>query len=81
MDGVTGLYAFSAGIESLKECRRLAQEAECQKTDISMEGRAEDGGDSGSGDGVMIDLVLGGLNAASEKNGIVFADMILEEIG
>lgn len=81
MDGVTGLYAFSAGMESLKECRRLAQEAECQKTDISMEGRAEDRGDSGSGDGVMIDLVLGGLNAASEKNGIVFADMILEEIG
>jgi signal transduction histidine kinase/CheY-like chemotaxis protein/GGDEF domain-containing protein len=61
MDGVTGLYAFSAGMKRLQECRR--------------KGNVEDY------DGVMINLFLDRLKESNEKNGIVFGDMILEEIG
>ncbi len=57
VDGVTGLYVYSAGLKALSECR---------------EGRPE---------GVMADLYLDGLNESSEKNGVVFGDMILEELG
>ncbi len=32
-------------------------------------------------DGVMIDLYLDGLREAGEKNGIMFSDMVLEEVG
>lgn len=56
-DGVTGLYVFSAGIECLRECRRIRH------------------------NGVMINLLLNRLKETNEKNGIVFGDMILEEIG
>lgn len=57
MDGVTGLYVFSAGMERLQEHRKLRY------------------------DGVMINLRLCRLKEINEKNGIVFGDMILEEIG
>ena len=53
IDGVTGFYVFSAGMERLNS----------QST------------------GVMIDLYLEGLKEVNEKNGIVFGDMILEELG
>ena len=56
-DGVTGLYVFSAGLEQMKECRRVQP------------------------NGVMVVLFLGELKETNEKNGIVFGDMILEEIG
>ncbi len=56
-DGVTGLYAFGAGMERLEEFRRYCQ------------------------DGIMIDLTLNQLREINEKNGIVFGDMILEELG
>lgn len=57
LDGVTGLYIYSAGLEALAGCRRERPE------------------------GVMVDLYLDQLNQANEKNGIVFGDMILEELG
>lgn len=57
VDGVTGLYAYSAGMEALAACRRERPE------------------------GVMADLYLDRLNQTNEKNGIVFGDMILEELG
>lgn len=57
MDGVTGFYVFSAGMEQLKECRKLKR---C---------------------GVMAVLFLKRLKEINEKNGIVFGDMILEELG
>ena len=56
-DGVTGLYAFSAGMEQVQKCRSLRPS------------------------GVMIELLLNQLKEINEKNGIVFGDMILEEIG
>nr|WP_297864041.1 ATP-binding protein [uncultured Acetatifactor sp.] len=56
-DGVTGLYAFSAGMEQLQRCRSVRPS------------------------GVIIELVLNQLKETNEKNGIVFGDMILEEIG
>lgn len=64
-DGVTGLYTFSAGMERLGECRSGPGGA-C---------------DEAGHDGVMIDLALERLKEINEKNGIVFGDMILEEIG
>ncbi len=57
MDGVTGLYGFSAGMDRLQACR------------------------SRRPDGVMINLFLNHLKESNEKNGIVFGDMILEEMG
>ncbi|MCM1184568.1 MAG: ATP-binding protein [Roseburia sp.] len=57
IDGVTGLYAFGAGLERLKECRKMRSE------------------------GVMVNLFLNRLRETNEKNGIVFGDMLLEEIG
>lgn len=57
LDGVTGFYVFSAGMERLEESRRSRY------------------------DGVMVNLFLSGLRDINEKNGIVFGDMILEEIG
>lgn len=57
LDGVTGFYAFKAGMERLSESRELRP------------------------DGVMIDLYADRLKEVNEKNGIVFGDMILEEIG
>lgn len=57
VDGVTGLYVYSAGLEALAGCRRERPE------------------------GVMADLYLDQLNQTNEKNGIVFGDMILEELG
>lgn len=57
MDGVTGLYVFSAGMAQLRECRRIRQT------------------------GYVVYLFVDRLQAANEKNGIVFGDMILEEIG
>lgn len=57
MDGVTGLYVFSAGMTQLRECRRIRQT------------------------GYMVYLFVDHLQEANEKNGIVFGDMILEEIG
>ncbi len=57
MDGVTGLYAYSAGLKELTACR---------------EDRPE---------GVMVSLFLDQLKQTNEKNGIVFGDMILEELG
>ncbi len=56
-DGITGLYAFGAGMECLKEYR-YAKPA-----------------------GVMINLLLNRLREINEKNGIVFGDLILEELG
>lgn len=57
VDGVTGLLAYSAGMEALAACREARPE------------------------GVMADLYLDQLNQTNEKNGIVFGDMILEELG
>lgn len=57
MDGVTGLYVFSAGMEQLQEHRKHQY------------------------DGAMMNLRLCHLKETNEKNGIVFGDMILEEIG
>ena len=65
IDGITGLYVFSVGMERLQESRRNCQ---------------EDGLQTGC-DGVMINLFLDRLKESNEKNGIVFGDMILEEIG
>ncbi|MCM1188644.1 MAG: ATP-binding protein [bacterium] len=56
-DGVTGLYAFSAGMKCVQEYRRSRY------------------------DGVMMNLSLERLKEINEKNGIVFGDMILEELG
>lgn len=56
-DGVTGLYAFRAGMEYLEECRKDRPE------------------------GIMINLYLDRLKESDEKNGVVFGDMLLEEIG
>ncbi|MEY8388477.1 ATP-binding protein [Oscillospiraceae bacterium 38-13] len=57
IDGVTGLYAYSAGIKELTECRKAGPE------------------------GIMACLLLDQLKQINEKNGIVFGDMILEELG
>lgn len=57
IDGVTGLYVLSAGMEQLAECRKNHLQ------------------------GVVVDLLLDGIKQVNEKNGIVFGDMILEEIG
>ncbi len=56
-DGITGLYAFAAGMEQVEEFRRT-----------------EPGG-------VIINLFLNRLKEINEKNGMVFGDLILEEIG
>ena len=56
-DGITGLLAFSAGMDRIRECRRMRQ------------------------DGIMANLLLDRLKETNEKNGILFGDMILEEIG
>ena len=64
-DGITGLYVFGAGMEHLQECRRRQHNA------VGCEGS----------DGIMINLFLSRLKESNEKNGIVFGDMILEEIG
>ncbi len=57
IDGVTGLYVYSAGLKELTEARRSRPE------------------------GVMVSLFLDQLKQTNEKNGIVFGDMILEELG
>ncbi len=57
LDGVTGLYGFSAGLRLLLEYRKSRPE------------------------GVMVCLFLDRLKQVNEKNGIVFGDMILEELG
>jgi len=57
MDGVTGLYVFSAGMMHLQECRRICQT------------------------GYIVHLFVDQLQEINEKNGIVFGDMLLEEIG
>ncbi len=57
MDGVTGLYAYDAGLKALAEERKDRPE------------------------GVMAVLFLDRLKQINEKNGIVFGDMILEELG
>ncbi|MCI8537999.1 MAG: response regulator [Oscillospiraceae bacterium] len=57
MDGVTGLYVFSAGLKRV------------------MDGRTD------QPEGVMACLYLDQLRQATEKSGIVFGDMILEELG
>ena len=57
VDGVTGLYAWRAGLERIAEHR--AQRPE----------------------GVMVSFLLEELRQINEKNGIVFGDMILEELG
>ena len=57
MDGVTGLYAYDAGLKALAENRKSRPE------------------------GVMAVLFLDRLKQINEKNGIVFGDMILEELG
>ena len=57
MDGVTGLYTYSAGLRALTERRKNRPE------------------------GVVLHLFLDGVKQANEKNGIVFGDMILEELG
>ncbi len=56
-DGVTGLYAFAAGMKCLEESG------------------------SARGEGIVINLLLDRLKEINEKNGIVFGDMILEELG
>jgi len=68
-DGVTGLAVFSAGMKQLQECRRVHL------------AEAGTDGSASKAEGVMINLFLEGLKEQSEKNGIVFGDMILEEIG
>lgn len=65
IDGVTGLYVFSIGMERVQECRRNNQ------------GNGQDR----EYDGVVINFFLNHLKESNEKNGIVFGDMILEEIG
>ncbi|MCI8895335.1 MAG: response regulator [Lachnospiraceae bacterium] len=57
LDGVTGLYVYSVGMELLAQARRKRPQ------------------------GVMVDLLLHNLQETNEKNGIVFGDMILENIG
>ncbi|MCI8554248.1 MAG: response regulator [Clostridiales bacterium] len=57
IDGITGLYMFSAGIELLTQSRQDQPH------------------------GIMINLFLDRLKEINEKNGIVFGDMILEEMG
>ncbi len=57
IDGVTGLYAYSAGLTVLAEYRKSHSE------------------------GAMVNLFLDQLKQINEKNGIVFGDMILEELG
>ncbi len=57
MDGVTGLYCFSAGLKRLQERRKTRP------------------------DGVMAVLSVDGLRESSKKNGIMFCDMVLEELG
>lgn len=57
IDGVTGLYVYSAGLKILADCRKEHPE------------------------GVTVNLFLEQLKQVNEKNGIVFGDMILEELG
>ncbi len=57
MDGITGLYAFAAGMERLEERRSI------------------------NPTGVVVNLFLNQLKEINEKNGMVFGDLILEEIG
>ena len=57
MDGITGLYAFAAGMERLEERRSINPK------------------------GVVVNLFLNQLKEINEKNGMVFGDLILEEIG
>ncbi len=76
-DGVTGLYVFSAGLECLKECRYSGEEGGTEKGS-KIEGQP---GSAAEPDGMMLHLLLSGLREATEKNGIVFGDMILEETG
>ena len=76
-DGVTGLYVFSAGLEYLKECRYPGKGS--GSGDGS--GRDKESGRTAEADGMMLHLFLSGLKEATEKNGIVFGDMILEETG
>ena len=57
IDGITGLYTYSAGLKQLSDYRRSRPE------------------------GVMVSLFLDQLRQTNEKNGIVFGDMILEELG
>ncbi len=57
IDGVTGLYVYSVGMELLSQARRKQPR------------------------GVMADLILHNLRYVNEKNGIVFGDMILENVG
>ena len=56
-DGITGLYAFAAGMERLEEGRDT------------------------NAKGVIVNLFLNQLKEINEKNGMVFGDLILEEIG
>ena len=56
-DSLTGLYAFSAGMELVGQCRMTGHK------------------------GVMIVFCLDQLKETNEKNGIVFGDMVLEEVG
>ncbi len=91
IDGVTGLYVFRAGMERLKECRGPWQKAEHAQdgaaagVNDSQNTGVNDSQNTGVNDsqntGVMIDLYLEGLKDINEKNGIVFGDMILEELG
>ncbi len=67
VDSVTGLYVFRAGMKGLVECRRGT-------ADQNQNGQA-------SGSGVMINLFVDSLKEINEKNGIVFGNMILEEVG
>ncbi len=75
-DGITGLYVFSEGMKRLEERWKSMSEAggETGSPDGSVS-------DAGSYTGVMANLFLNRLKESNEKNGIVFGDMILEEIG
>ena len=77
-DGVTGLYVFSAGLERMKECRCSERENGLGKASEKALGK---GCEAAETEGMMLHLFLNGLKEATEKNGIVFGDMILEETG
>ncbi len=79
-DSITGLYVFSEGMKRLEErWERMADKAAGPETCGADSIPTAETVDSGAG--VMVNLYLNRLKESNEKNGIVFGDMILEEIG
>ena len=84
-DGVTGLYIFDEGMRQLEE--RWKSMVQSAGDAVDSEGSGAEASGAGSVKeavsctGVMANLFLNRLKESNEKNGIVFGDMILEEIG